>query len=104
MLVLRPDLFVHAGDTIYADEPMTETVELEDGSTWHNDLTDEVVKVDEKLTEFCGRHAYPLRDDHVRAFYAKVPTAPMRSDEHTAELQSLLHHSSPLFCLKKKNT
>lgn len=83
MLKLRPDLFVHAGDTIYADEPMTETVSLEDGSTWHNDLTDAVVKVSETLTEFRGRHAYPLRDDNVRAFYAKVPTVAMWDDHET---------------------
>src|SRR3546814_7617274 len=29
---------------------------------------------------------------------------PIRSDEHTSELQSLMRISSALFCLKKKNT
>ncbi len=83
MARLRPDLFIHAGDTIYGDEPMTETVELEDGSTWHNDLTDAVTKVSETLAEFRGRHQYPLRDDNVRAFYAKVPTVAMWDDHET---------------------
>src|SRR3546814_7354352 len=27
----------------------------------------------------------------------------IRSDEHTSELQSLMRHSYPVFCLKKKN-
>ncbi|NHA00527.1 hypothetical protein G5V59_12175 [Nocardioides sp. W3-2-3] len=39
MLDLRPDLFVHVGDTIYADEPMPETHRVvEDGSLWRNEL------------------------------------------------------------------
>src|SRR3546814_8514160 len=31
-----------------------------------------------------------------------IPTAPMRSEEHTSELQSLMRHSYAVFCLKKK--
>jgi alkaline phosphatase D len=83
MLKLQPDLFVHAGDTIYADEPMVETVELDDGSTWHNELTDAVTKVAETLDEFRGRHQYPLLDDNVRAFHAQVPTISMWDDHET---------------------
>ena len=49
MLALRPDLFVHVGDTIYGDEPMTESVRADDGSLWVNDLTDEVTTVAETL-------------------------------------------------------
>ncbi|HWJ83605.1 MAG TPA: alkaline phosphatase D family protein [Nocardioides sp.] len=83
MLRLRPDLFVHAGDTIYADEPMSETVELDDGSTWRNHLTDAVTKVAETLAEFRGRHQYPLLDDNVRALYAAVPTVALWDDHET---------------------
>ncbi|HET9419824.1 MAG TPA: alkaline phosphatase D family protein [Nocardioides sp.] len=83
MLGLRPDLFVHVGDTIYGDEPMPESVRADDGSLWVNDLTEEVTTVAEKLTQFRGRHRYPLRDDNVRAFYAEVPAVVQWDDHET---------------------
>lgn len=84
MLDLRPDLFIHVGDTIYADEPMPETVLLpENGTTWRNDLTEEVLDVAESLDQFRGRHRYPLRDDNVRDFYAAVPSAVQWDDHET---------------------
>lgn len=83
MLGLRPDLFVHVGDTIYADEPMDETVLLPDGTTWRNELTEDVMVVSETLDQLRGRHRYPLRDDNVRAFYASVPTVSMWDDHET---------------------
>ncbi|TYL51516.1 alkaline phosphatase [Nocardioides sp. BGMRC 2183] len=83
MHALRPDLFVHLGDTIYADEPIEESVLLEDGSTWRNHLTAEVTRVAESLDDFRGRHRYPLSDDNVRAFYSEVPTVAMWDDHET---------------------
>jgi alkaline phosphatase D len=83
MLDLRPDLFLHLGDTIYGDEPMEATVRLADGSLWRNDLTEEVSTVAETLAQFRGRHRYPLRDDNVRAFYRQVPTISMWDDHET---------------------
>lgn len=83
MLGLQPDLFVHVGDTIYADEPMDETVQLADGTTWRNELTEDVMVVSETLEQLRGRHRYPLRDDNVRAFYASVPTISMWDDHET---------------------
>ena len=83
MLDLRPDLFVHVGDTIYADEPMEASVRLDDGTTWRNELTEEVTVVAQTLAEFRGRHRYPLRDDNVRAFHAQVPTVSMWDDHET---------------------
>jgi alkaline phosphatase D len=83
MLDLRPDLFVHVGDTIYGDEPMQESVRTDDGSLWVNDLTEGVTRVAETLDHFRGRHRYPLRDDNVRAFYAEVPTVVQWDDHET---------------------
>lgn len=83
VLDLRPDLFVHVGDTIYADEPMTSTVHLDDGTTWVNDLTEDVLVVAQTLGQFRGRHRYPLRDANVRAFHAAVPTVSMWDDHET---------------------
>lgn len=81
---LRPDLFVHNGDTVYADQPMAASVVTDDGSTWVNELTEEVMKVAETLREFRGRHRYPLRDDNVRAFHAVVPSVVQWDDHETA--------------------
>ncbi len=83
MLDLEPDLFLHCGDTIYGDEPMAESVITDDGSTWTNDLTEEVMSVSETLAQFRGRHRYPLRDDNVKALYAEVPTVSMWDDHET---------------------
>ncbi len=84
MLDLRPDLFLHCGDTIYADEEIPETRRVDDGTLWRNEVTAEVVTVAETLGEFRGRHRYPLRDDNVRAFHAQVPTVAQWDDHETA--------------------
>ena len=62
MRAVEPDFFLHAGDTIYADGPIEETLEEPDGTIWRNLVTDEVAKVAETLREFRGRHSYNLRD------------------------------------------
>ena len=67
-----PDLFLHSGDTVYADGPLTETVTLPDGRVWRNEMTPEKAKVAETLTEFRGQFAYNLRDDNLRRFAASV--------------------------------
>ena len=35
----RPDVFLHLGDTIYADQPLEPEVKLDDGTTWRNLVT-----------------------------------------------------------------
>lgn len=73
MLKRRPDFFIHCGDTIYADGPMTPEVKLRDGTTWTNLVTEEKAKVAETLAEFRGNYKYNLTDRNVRAFNAEVP-------------------------------
>ncbi|MEN3263254.1 alkaline phosphatase D family protein [Pseudonocardia sp.] len=68
-----PDFFLHSGDTVYADGPLTETVTLPDGRTWRNVVTPEKLKVAETLAEFRGQYAYNLLDDNLRGFAAAVP-------------------------------
>ncbi len=71
----EPDFFLHSGDTIYADGPMEESVDLPDGTTWKNVvLTDEKRKVAETLDEYRGQWKYNLLDEHVRAMNAALPT------------------------------
>jgi alkaline phosphatase D len=79
----RPDFFVHAGDTIYADGPIQEQVTEPDGQVWRNLVIPEVTKVAETLAEFRGRHRYNLLDDHVRAMYAEVPLVAQWDDHET---------------------
>ncbi|OXT02394.1 alkaline phosphatase [Notoacmeibacter marinus] len=78
----EPDFFIHSGDTIYADGPMTDTVDLPDGGVWKNVvLTDEKRKVAETLDEFRGQWKYNMLDEHVQAMNAAVPTL-FQWDDH----------------------
>ena len=66
------DVFVHTGDTIYADGPLLSEVKLDDGQVWKNLVTPEKSKVAETLDEFRGNHRYNLLDEHVRRFNASL--------------------------------
>ncbi|WP_424933777.1 alkaline phosphatase D family protein [Amaricoccus macauensis] len=69
------DFFIHSGDTIYADGPMEDEVEIAQGGTWQNVvMIDEKRKVAETLDEFRGQWKYNMMDEHVRAMNALVPT------------------------------
>jgi alkaline phosphatase D len=81
MADLQPDFFVHCGDTIYADGPMQEEVELEDGTVWTNVVTEAKSKVAETLDEYRGNYAYNLMDANVRLFNSQVPLI-MQWDDH----------------------
>ena len=73
LLARAPDLFVHCGDAIYADDPIPPSRALEDGGTWNN-LTDPAKDhVAQTLDDFRGAHRYPRRSKEVRALSAAVP-------------------------------
>jgi len=69
----NPDFFLCSGDTVYADNPLPETVPLPDGRTWRNLVIPEKTKVAETLAEFRGQYRYNLLDDNLRRFAARVP-------------------------------
>lgn len=70
-----PDFLIHSGDTVYADGPMKDEVELKTGGRWINRvLPDEKRKVAETLAEFRAQWKYNLLDTHVRALNAVAPT------------------------------
>lgn len=69
----EPDVFIHSGDIIYADQPLEAEVPLDDGTVWRNVVTEAKAKVAETLDEFRGNFAYNLMDPHARAFGAAVP-------------------------------
>ncbi|MEU3275496.1 alkaline phosphatase D family protein [Saccharomonospora sp. NPDC006951] len=81
MAARRPDLFLHCGDTVYADGPLAEKVDLPDGRVWRNIVTPEKAKVAETLAEYRGQHAYNLLDDNLRGFAAEVPSY-VQWDDH----------------------
>ena len=85
MLDVRPDLFIHCGDTIYADGPLRETVALDDGSVWRNLLTPAKEKVAETLEEFRGNHLYNRLDEHYRRFTAQVGQVVMWDDHEVRD-------------------
>ncbi len=71
----RPNFFIHSGDTVYADGPMKDEVDLKDGSKWRNTvLIDEKRKVAETLDEFRAQWKYNMMDTHVQAMNAVCPT------------------------------
>ncbi|QOR37313.1 alkaline phosphatase [Billgrantia diversa] len=83
MLRQRPDFFIHSGDTVYADGPLQESVELPNGELWRNRVTPAKFKVAETLDEFRGQHAYNLLDANVRRFNAAVPMLAQWDDHET---------------------
>jgi alkaline phosphatase D len=66
------DVFIHCGDTIYADQPLVAEVKLDDGRVWKNIVTPEKSKVAETLDEFRGNYRYNLLDDNYRRFGAST--------------------------------
>jgi alkaline phosphatase D len=81
----QPDLFLNVGDTIYADQPLNETVKLDDGSTWRNLVTPAKAKVAESLDEFRGCHLYNRLDEHYRRFAAEVGQVAMWDDHEVRD-------------------
>ncbi len=73
MRQMRPDFFIHSGDTIYADGLIPAEVKLDDGSIWKNLTTPEKSKVAETLDEFRGNYRYNLMDENLRRFNSEVP-------------------------------
>ncbi len=77
MRLTNPDFFIHCGDNIYADGPMTPEVLDDSGNViWENAFLDEVpekLKVAETLHEFRRNYLYNRYDQNVQTFSAEVP-------------------------------
>ena len=85
MRATAPDLFLNVGDTIYADQPLQESVKLDDGSVWRNVMTPAKAKVAETLDEFRGNHLYNRLDEHYRRFAADVAQVAMWDDHEVRD-------------------
>jgi alkaline phosphatase D len=85
MRAANPDLFLNVGDTIYADQPLQESVKLDDGTMWRNMVTPAKTKVAETLDEFRGNHLYNRLDEHYRRFAAEVGQVAMWDDHEVRD-------------------
>ncbi len=68
----EPDVFIHLGDTIYADQPLQREVALDDGSVWRNIVTEAKSNVAQELADYRGNHLYNFQDEHLKRFNAEV--------------------------------
>lgn len=80
---LHPDFFLHCGDNIYADNPIPESLPLDDGSMWRNVVTPETSKVAESPAEFHGRYRYNWLDAHFRRLHAETSIIALWDDHET---------------------
>jgi len=85
MRAANPDLFLNLGDTIYADQPLVESVALDDGTVWRNLVTPAKTKVAETLDEFRGNHLYNRLDEHYRRFAEEVSQVAMWDDHEVRD-------------------
>jgi alkaline phosphatase D len=85
MLNAEPDLFIHCGDTIYADGPLQPEVKLDDGGVWRNLVTPAKSKVAESLDDYRGCYQYNLMDAHMRCFNAQVAQAVLWDDHEVRD-------------------
>jgi alkaline phosphatase D len=82
---VQPDVFVHCGDTIYADGPLAAEVKLDDGTVWKNVVTEAKSRPAESLADFRGNHQYNLLDEHMRRFNAEVAQLPIWDDHEVRD-------------------
>ncbi len=85
MRAASPDVFVHVGDTIYADQPVHAEVKLDDGRVWKNIVTPAKSKVAESLGEYRGNYQYNLLDEHMRRFNASASQVVMWDDHEVRD-------------------
>jgi alkaline phosphatase D len=85
MRAARPDVFVHCGDTIYADQPLQAEVKLDDGTLWRNVVTEAKSHVAETLDDFRGNYLYNLADENLRRFNAEVAQVVLWDDHEVRD-------------------
>lgn len=69
----RPDFFIHSGDHIYADCPISSEQKMSNGEIWRNIVTEEKSVAASTLAQFRGNYKYNWLDENFRAFHAEVP-------------------------------
>ena len=85
MQAAEPDVFIHCGDTIYADGPLQKQVKLDDGTMWTNVVTEAKSKVAQTLDDYRGCYKYNLLDDNMRSFNAQVAQVSLWDDHEVRD-------------------
>ncbi|HSJ10579.1 MAG TPA: alkaline phosphatase D family protein [Longimicrobiales bacterium] len=98
----EPDVFIHSGDNIYADQPLLPEVTLDDGTIWRNLVTEAKSKVAETVDEFRGNYAYNMLDEQVRRFHAAVPMIAQWDDHEVVDnwFDGLMLDRDPRYTVK----
>lgn len=73
MTAREANFFLHSGDSIYADGPITGDVTLPDGRIYRNILEEAKSHVAQSLDDFRGAYRYNLGDAGMREFLARTP-------------------------------
>ena len=74
MRAREPDLFIHSGDLIYADQPIRPEVKLADGTVWKNLVTEEVSQGrPRRCASFAGGFDTTCSTSTCAGFNAEVP-------------------------------
>jgi len=81
----EPDVFIHCGDTIYADGVLQPQVKLDDGTIWTNVVTEAKSKVAQTLDDYRGNYKYNLLDEHMRVFNAEVAQVVLWDDHEVRD-------------------
>jgi len=81
----QPDVFIHLGDSIYADQPLQTEVALDDGTVWRNIVTEAKSRVAQELDDYRGCHRYNLQDEHMRRFNASVALVALWDDHEVKD-------------------
>ncbi|MDF0531200.1 alkaline phosphatase D family protein [Tsukamurella sp. 8F] len=77
----RPDFFLHSGDAIYADNPVTAEQKQNDGRTYRSVTAPGKDQVAQTLDQFRGNYQYNLSDAHYLRFNSTVPQI-IQWDDH----------------------
>ncbi|NNH72216.1 alkaline phosphatase [Nocardia uniformis] len=83
MAARDPHLFLHSGDSIYADNPLRESVTLPDGRVWRNTISEAKSAVAQTLDQFRGNYAYNLTDENYLRFNSSVAQLVQWDDHET---------------------
>ena len=93
---IRPDFFIHSGDSIYADCPIPRSSRSPTARSGGTSSPRRSRSVAETLADFRGNYKYNLLDANVRAFNAEVPTFAQWDDHEVANDWSPGQNTVPL--------
>ncbi|MEU7140707.1 alkaline phosphatase D family protein [Nocardia sp. NPDC046473] len=83
MAARDPHLFLHSGDSIYADNPVKESVTLPDGRIWRNTVSEAKSAPAQTLQQYRGAYAYNLTDQNYLRFNTSVAQVVQWDDHET---------------------